>query len=458
MAFAPGFWNRRGVLTVHHNFSKRNARKNGIEKEDIIDLVKSLGAVHGVLEEPQLWAEASIVQTLIYKRSNHKKEKYFQGLKKIAKCLNRLQELRIFDKVAKINDQFPKLTEQGSLKMETISNYPSIESIICLLGYLNGAAQLLLQVLSTCKETFHQCCFHLVGGFFVTWLLTCCSSLSRIWALSRSLYNHISACYNALFPWMNYLSDPHQVKNSEAKYLPVNLLQLDKLTIGQHNQSSNALTPYETATQWTLEELFGSEKQIHEELSVGTLASEEESLKKTACDLVQSLTLDKADMSLWNSVVPSANKRFVSRKKLFSAVNSESTETPQKIADNASSIKKRKRPDNNNNEELENSTKKQKAGRKVKKSINQKSEKLSHNGTSSKRKSDDLVEDQKYKQSSFETGKHASRKVACGDEIDDIFKVLEDQEFKSSFETRKHASKNVACGDEIDDIFKVLED
>ena len=26
-----------------------------------------------------------------------------------------------------------------------------------------------------------QCCFHLVGGFFVTLLLTCCSSLSRIW-------------------------------------------------------------------------------------------------------------------------------------------------------------------------------------------------------------------------------------------------------------------------------------
>lgn len=41
---------------------------------------------------------------------------------------------------------FHRLTEQGSLKMETISNYPSIESIICLLGYLNGAAQLLLQV------------------------------------------------------------------------------------------------------------------------------------------------------------------------------------------------------------------------------------------------------------------------------------------------------------------------
>ena len=199
-----------------------------------------------------------------------------------------------------------------------------------------------------------------------------------------------------------------------------------------------------------------------------------------------------------NSVVPSGNKRFVSRKKLFSAVNSESTETLQKMADNACSIKKRKRSDNNNNEELENSTKKQKAGRKVKKSINQKSEKLSHNGTSSKRNSDDLVEDQrpvvrslvsanrwlrgiktyrfpwyltlvsanhalsnpgqKYKQSSFETGTLASRKDACGDEIDDIFKVLEDQEFKSSFETRKHASKNVACGDEIDDIFKVLED
>ena len=54
-----------------------------IVAEDIIDTVKSLGAVHGVLEEPQLWAEASIVQTLIYKRSNHKKEKYFQGLKKV---------------------------------------------------------------------------------------------------------------------------------------------------------------------------------------------------------------------------------------------------------------------------------------------------------------------------------------------------------------------------------------
>jgi len=130
-----------------------------IVAEDIIDLVKSLGAVHGVLEEPQLWAEASIVQTLIYKRSNHKKEKYFQGLKKIAKCLNRLQELRIFDKVAKINDQFPKLTEQGSLKMETISNYPSIESIICLLGYLNGAAQLLLQVFHFYFVCCCCCCF-----------------------------------------------------------------------------------------------------------------------------------------------------------------------------------------------------------------------------------------------------------------------------------------------------------
>lgn len=127
-----------------------------------------------------------------------------------------------------------------------------------------------------------------------------------------------------------------------------------------------------------------------------------------------------------NSGVPSANKRFVSRKKLFSAVNSESTEMLQKMADNVCSIKKRKRSDNNNNEELENSTKKQKAGRKVKKKINQKSEKLSHNATNSKRNSDDLVEDQKYKQSSFETGKHASKNVACGDEIDDIFKVLED--------------------------------
>lgn len=51
--------------------------------EDILDTVKSLGAVHGVLKEPQLWAEATIVQTLIYKRINHKKEKYFQGLKKV---------------------------------------------------------------------------------------------------------------------------------------------------------------------------------------------------------------------------------------------------------------------------------------------------------------------------------------------------------------------------------------
>ena len=160
-----------------------------------------------------------------------------------------------------------------------------------------------------------------------------------------------------------------------------------------------------------------------------------------------------------NSGVPSANESFVSRKKLLlSAVNSESTETLQKMADNVCSIKKRKRSDDNNNEELENSTKKQKAGRKVKTSINQKSDKLSHSATSSKRNSDDFVEDQKYKHLSFETGRHASKKVACGDEIDDIFKVLEDQGFKSSFETGKHASKKVTCGDEIDDIFKVLED
>ena len=172
-----------------------------------------------------------------------------------------------------------------------------------------------------------------------------------------------------------------------------------------------------------------------------------------------------------NSGVASANVHFVSRKKLLLAVNSESTEKLQKMANSFCSIKKRRRSEDNNNEKLENSPKKQKADRKVKKSINWKSEKLLHNvsdvlhskyeldATSSKKNSDDLAKDQKFKQSSFDTGKHTSNKVACDDEIDDIFKVLEDQKFKkTSFETGKHASKKGACGDEIDDIFKVLED
>ena len=52
--------------------------------EEIVDTIKRLDLLHCKLHGQQLWAEGAIVDALIYKNSNqHRKEKYFQGLKKV---------------------------------------------------------------------------------------------------------------------------------------------------------------------------------------------------------------------------------------------------------------------------------------------------------------------------------------------------------------------------------------
>lgn len=48
-----------------------------------------------------------------------------------------------------------RLSKRGTLVVETLSNYPSIESIISLLGYLTGVAQLLLQVIYSTSHFAH---------------------------------------------------------------------------------------------------------------------------------------------------------------------------------------------------------------------------------------------------------------------------------------------------------------
>ena len=52
--------------------------------EIIINTISRLGIVHRELKLPQLWSEAAIIKALIYKHGNtHKKQKYFQGLKRV---------------------------------------------------------------------------------------------------------------------------------------------------------------------------------------------------------------------------------------------------------------------------------------------------------------------------------------------------------------------------------------
>lgn len=62
----------------------------------VVETVSRLTVIHRKLKHPQLWSEAAIVKALIYKYSNqHRKEKYFQGLKKVRlkhdKCLKILR-------------------------------------------------------------------------------------------------------------------------------------------------------------------------------------------------------------------------------------------------------------------------------------------------------------------------------------------------------------------------------
>ena len=52
--------------------------------EVVVDTISRLAVIHRKLKLPHLWSEVSIIKALVYKHSNqHRKEKYFQGLKKV---------------------------------------------------------------------------------------------------------------------------------------------------------------------------------------------------------------------------------------------------------------------------------------------------------------------------------------------------------------------------------------
>ncbi|XP_068730784.1 nucleolus and neural progenitor protein-like [Montipora capricornis] len=325
MAASSCFWNRREVLRENQAFSETGICKDSVEREEIVDTIKRLDLLHCKLHGQQLWAEGAIVDALIYKNSNqHRKEKYFQGLKKVVKCLNRLQEMRIFNKVVDVKNKFPRLSRSGFLVGETISNYPSTELIISILSYLTGAAKLLLQVMTYCKETFQYCCCQMECGFFLTFHVACSSSLSRIWVLTRVLLKNIVLCYEVLFPWLNYLSGSPQISvhNSLAKDLPVSLKAwFDDLTLENNNQSSGSLTPSSrTARNGTLDKLFGSATQKPEDSEKPASQKQNEENE---------------------SGVSSTNESFAPKRKLF-LVNLLNTQELQK-ADANSSIKKSKK-------------------------------------------------------------------------------------------------------------------
>lgn len=55
--------------------------------EVVVDTINRISALHRKLKLPQLWSEVAIIKALVYKYGNqHKKEKYFQGLKKVSTC------------------------------------------------------------------------------------------------------------------------------------------------------------------------------------------------------------------------------------------------------------------------------------------------------------------------------------------------------------------------------------
>ncbi|CAH3191697.1 unnamed protein product [Porites evermanni] len=248
MAAITAFWNRRGVVGSHPTDPQLNSSRESADTEIIINTISRLGIVHRELKLPQLWSEAAIIKALIYKHGNtHKKQKYFQGLKRVIKCLNRLEEMAIYDKVADLKNTFPRLSKRRTLAPETISNSPTFGMIISTLGCLIGSAQLLLQM------------FMFTVGFW-TFRDIPLDVLFKFKVLVRSFLLVISECYEIIFPWLNVVADPEQVAKSEAKDLPKSIeTWLETRNSHRTKDTSKFRTPCQNIlTPGTLDKLFAS--------------------------------------------------------------------------------------------------------------------------------------------------------------------------------------------------------
>ncbi|XP_078350378.1 uncharacterized protein LOC144635174 isoform X3 [Oculina patagonica] len=260
---ATGFWNHRERLNTWPEYTQANVCRVTVDTDVLKDTLESLVIVHPKLRQTELWSELAIMETIINKHGNkHRKQFYFQGLRRVAKNLNRLQEIGICYKLVDVRNSFISL-QNNRLVSDMLPSYPSIGLIVNMLGCLTGAAQIILQVISFCQETVKLSCSELFYGHYVTFHLTLISSLSRVWVFLKSYMLAVAECYDIIFPWLNLLQDTHKTKNSEAKDLPKSL----KMWVGPLKTRGSDKTPNSTSvtpsaktsvTPGALDKLFAS--------------------------------------------------------------------------------------------------------------------------------------------------------------------------------------------------------
>ncbi|XP_031568063.1 nucleolus and neural progenitor protein-like [Actinia tenebrosa] len=259
-------WN---IRAKNNEFTIKTAvfKSENINPEITDEVKKKLSSMSRYAAKNLLWSEMNTMKSVIYKQHNqHRKEKYFQGMKRIQKHLARLREMNLEALLSSFIDNMPK-------KDSATNSYPCVQAIEYALFNLMGAAKLITQAIGHCKSTINYVGHQLSKGFFITFHIVIAASLSRIWVLLKDFVHNILECYQKLHPLLIHLQETSQ--EDLKPELPTCLktwilnIELDK-TLTETQKSEPELVTAQTSV--VLEKLFSFTPASVEKLVAASLS------------------------------------------------------------------------------------------------------------------------------------------------------------------------------------------
>ncbi|EDO40208.1 predicted protein [Nematostella vectensis] len=212
------WWNRR--LSTNQTLLPVVSCHLKVEDLDVIKTAKhELSLLSCNLMKNQLWTEMRILHAVIYKNNNqHKKEKYFQGLKKIHKYLNSLEQMSLGNTLVSLVKQLPKI-KQESPPIAGLS-LPCVRSVENMLVQFIGAAKLAFQIIEYSKTIFQLVMGQMVLGFFLRFHVVNASCISRLSILLKDFCQNLFDGYKCLFELIKVLRTAENADLSETLHLP----------------------------------------------------------------------------------------------------------------------------------------------------------------------------------------------------------------------------------------------
>ncbi|XP_074661245.1 nucleolus and neural progenitor protein-like [Tubulanus polymorphus] len=188
------FWNRNTIpapatISLLYNLKKKDELRKSYDV--ILDVIEK--SIEILSEDSCLASEMYILGRILYRLQNQmKREKNFQALKQIQKCINNFNGL----KLKGIFQNFKECIYSGSNANEV--HLPSKHMFQYLLTRMMGAVRVLIQASSQCERCYIHSLQRLHPGHFILKNLMFCGLTARIWVLTRALALQLSNLYKQL--------------------------------------------------------------------------------------------------------------------------------------------------------------------------------------------------------------------------------------------------------------------